>query len=454
MRHLVRNCSPRAIQSFWASRKQRLDLTAVTSGSWSALQQFAQVSSSVLIAILLIRNFSVHEYGIYAYALALTSIATNFMSAGLNALAVREIVNRGPQSSPLIATLLAIRLTAGFVAYSCVLLLALTSGSLESLVATAIASLAVFGRALEAPEMWFLSQLRLGITARLKMAVVGTFLLVRVVAVLVFPSLWLMIALVAVEAFVSGAAVVMRYRSDASSGGLGRVEKAEAYSLVRRSTPLIISSALNQVNSKIDIVFIQAMISPAAVGLYSAAARVSELAYFLPIAFMNATFPRLLEARARGASGPAYQGALQSAYNRAFWSGVGVAVVTAAVGSQVIRILFGERYLPSIPVLLIHVVACPFVFMGAVYSKWIVAEGLLWSSAVRHGLGALVNCALNLVLIPMYGITGAATATLISYAAAAYLAAFIGARSRAQAFMMSRAMIVPLSAIVRRVRNG
>jgi Na+-driven multidrug efflux pump len=63
-----------------------------------------------------------------------------------------------------------------------------------------------------------------------------------------------------------------------------------------------------------------------------------------------------------------------------------------------------------------------------------------------------VNVALNLVLIPRWGGVGAAIATVISYAAAGYFACFITPRTREAAWMMSKALIVPLRALVSVVR--
>jgi len=167
---------------------------------------------------------------------------------------------------------------------------------------------------------------------------------------------------------------------------------------------------------------------------------------------MNSTLPvllRALEDARQGGTDTHYRRMLQVAYDRASQSGVAVAVVVTAVCLSPLKQLFSSELQPVFDVLLIHIWASPFVFMGAVYSKWIIAEGYLWSSLVRHGVGAITNVVLVFVLIHYWGLNGAAVATVVSYAVANYLATFLGKESRTQGYCMTRALFSPLTAPVR-----
>jgi Na+-driven multidrug efflux pump len=82
--------------------------------------------------------------------------------------------------------------------------------------------------------------------------------------------------------------------------------------------------------------------------------------------------------------------------------------------------------------------------MGNVLSKSIITEGYLKFSLVRHLLGAALNIALNLYLIPSMGGIGAAWATLISYAAASYFACWLHPKARVVMRQMTRSLLFPL----------
>jgi O-antigen/teichoic acid export membrane protein len=105
--------------------------------------------------------------------------------------------------------------------------------------------------------------------------------------------------------------------------------------------------------------------------------------------------------------------------------------------------LFGARYSDAIPLLQVQSIALPFVFMGAVLSKWIIAEGRLGASVVRHWAGAALNVALNLWLLPRYGLVAAAMATGCSYITANYLSLFLIRSTRQPACQMSLAIVWP-----------
>jgi Na+-driven multidrug efflux pump len=59
-----------------------------------------------------------------------------------------------------------------------------------------------------------------------------------------------------------------------------------------------------------------------------------------------------------------------------------------------------------------------FVFFGYVANKVLIIEGLSKIILFKEGLGAILNISLNLILIPNFGIMGAAYATVISYSIA------------------------------------
>ena len=85
----------------------------------------------------------------------------------------------------------------------------------------------------------------------------------------------------------------------------------------------------------------------------------------------------------------------------------------------VVQILFGAEYAGASDVLSAHIWAAVFVFLGVASGRWFIAEGLQMLSLYRALAGAVINVALNLLLIPEYGAIGAAWATVLSYAVSA-----------------------------------
>jgi Na+-driven multidrug efflux pump len=90
-----------------------------------------------------------------------------------------------------------------------------------------------------------------------------------------------------------------------------------------------------------------------------------------------------------------------------------------------------------------HIWAAPFVFLGVARSQWLNAENLTQLSFATTFMGAISNVLLNFVLIPPYAGVGAAIATLISYAIAAYFSCIFYPVLHRTFGMLTKALLIP-----------
>jgi len=189
---------------------------------------------------------------------------------------------------------------------------------------------------------------------------------------------------------------------------------------------------------KIDQIMLGQMIGDEAVGLYSAATRISEVWYFIPMAIVASVFPAILESKKR--SEDEYYERLQKLYDLMAMISVGVALAMTFLSMLIVTSLFGEAYSEAGPVLAIHVWAAVFVFLGVASSQWFLAENLQILSFQRTALGAVVNVILNLWLIPLYGVVGAALATVFAQATASLFFDGIQKKTRRMFWMKIKSM--------------
>jgi len=394
------------------------------------------------------------DFGVFSYATSLAAIGTVLLTAGLSGLAIKIFVNEAEHQGRNMTALVVLRECLAILAYAVLLALSATAGEGTVVAATAVALVALFARALDASEFWFQSRAQSGKTAPIRMGVVIVMLFLRVILAVAGVGLHVFLVLYVLEAVLISSLMLTRYLLDKRSPRFRAIAPRDPIRLVRRSWILALSGLAAQVNTRGDIIVIQALLGSAAVGIYSAAARLSEMLYFLPAVFMTATFPRLLQIRKSfGARSAEYAKELQTSYDRACWAGIGIAVALYVVGPWLLTSLYGQRYAEASAVLQIHVLALPFVFMGAVFSKWIIAEDLLIASLLRHTFGAVLNISLNLLWVPSVGVMGSAWATVVSYIVAAYLSCFVGKSTRFPALQMSLALVAPVRYIASRLNN-
>jgi PST family polysaccharide transporter len=163
---------------------------------------------------------------------------------------------------------------------------------------------------------------------------------------------------------------------------------------------------------KIDQIMLGQMVGDQAVGIFSAATRISEVWYFIPMVVVSSIFPAILNAKEQ--SKELYHKYLQRLYALMVWMSIAVALPMTFLAIPLVEILYGKAYLESGIILSIHIWASVFVFLGVASSRWILAENRQILSLQRSLFGMLINVALNLLLIPLYGAIGAAVATVVA----------------------------------------
>ena len=81
---------------------------------------------------------------------------------------------------------------------------------------------------------------------------------------------------------------------------------------------------------------------------------------------------------------------------------------------NIILLLYTEEFLQTANILSVYSVSLLFISMGSMSNVWLIDKGLQKYKVYRVVFGVALNIALNLVLIPNYGLIGAAIATVIS----------------------------------------
>lgn len=396
------------------------------SALWSTVQQTVLLGSTAVIGVVLARTLSLQDFGLFTFVTTLSSMGMVVVTAGLSALSIKLLVNDPDAQGTTLANLLIIREGAAVVAYVILVGVAVSAGSDSALPLVLLALLVLFARAADFSEPWFQAEARSGEATPFRVSAIVLMLGLRVGVAIAGASVEVHLLLFVVESVVVASTMYWRFGRVSGRPRLHKPSLGGMSMMLSTSWILLLSGITAQINSRADIVVLQSLEGSEAVGIYAAAARLSELAYFLPVVFMTATFPRLLQVRAKhGAGSDEYRRELQKGYDAALWVGALIALIIYIGGGLAITILFGSDFRESVEVLRIHIVVLPFVFGAAVLSKWMVAEGLYAASLFRNFLGAAVNISLNFVLIPRMGIEGAAWATVASYVVASYLACWL-----------------------------
>jgi O-antigen/teichoic acid export membrane protein len=214
----------------------------------------------------------------------------------------------------------------------------------------------------------------------------------------------------------------------------------QAKKLMIDAWPLIFAGMVVSVYMKIDQVMLKEMLDAKAVGVYAAAVKLCEAWYFVPTAVIASLFPAIITARKN--SETLYEERVQKLYDLMVWVAVAVALPTTLLADWVILILYGIDFQEAADVLRIYIWAGVFVTLGIASSKWLIAENLQRYLFFRTILGALLNVGFNLWLIPIYGIKGAAIATLVAQGTVGFLSLSFFKKTRHNFLMAAKSLSI------------
>jgi PST family polysaccharide transporter len=190
------------------------------------------------------------------------------------------------------------------------------------------------------------------------------------------------------------------------------LRKDPSLELLGMSWPIALSSLCVSLYRRVDQVILGLFVPMASVGHYVAAVNVVEQFSIVPIALMNPMLPVLSRAAEETALFARYR---DVCFRYLLIVGIAVAVGGSLGGAPVPRLLFGESFRESGPLLAILIWSEVAVFFEVVMTILLIASKQERLLPVATLVGALANVSLNLLLVPRLGPVGAAWATVASY---------------------------------------
>ncbi len=390
--------------------------------AWLFADRLIRMFAGLLIGVWVARYLGPNRYGIFNYALAFVALFDWISKLGLDRLAIRDIVRYPEQKREILGTVFILKLVGGCVAFivSLVAIWLLRPDDRLTQIIVGIIAFAWIFKSFDTIDFWFQSQIqsKFTVTARSLAYLISS--LIKIILIQINAPLVAFACVWSGEWGLSAFGLVIVYRLRGHLVQMWQFSWFHAKQLLSQSWPLIISGIVIIIYLKVDILMLGEMIGDRAVGEYSAAVKVSELWYFVPTSIVKSFFPSVV--KAKDTSETLYYDRLQKLFNLMAVIGYAVAIPMTFISTPTIALLFGQEYVIAGSVLSVHIWAGLFVTLGVARDPWLMSEGLTKFSAATTTCGAIANIILNFLLIPQYGIMGAAIATVIAQLVASYFA--------------------------------
>ena len=381
---------------------------------------------TLLSVTLIARNLGVEQYGLFSSIVALTVLLSKFIDVGFAPIVFRETSKKDATYNLLNTafTLRIILLIALFIVFnSASKLTNLTSKEilLSNVLFLSIIFSSKFMNFRELLEVLFKVNLNM-FSVMLFNTIDSLFLLILVFLMPYVGGGLEYLVIVYVAANIPGFLLLIiflkkkyRYRFNFSF--------KHGYWLVKESIPLFGTVILTTAFQQVDILLLRGLGSEYAVGLYSAALRLTVPLGIIPLALITTVFPLIVRGRETGSSGT--MPATRLVYKILFLFSFAISFIITFKAEQIIRLIFGGEYSDAYLPMTILFWSILFTYFNTFTLNLLTVYNKQKFNFFGTLLIVFVQVILVIILTPIYSGTGVAVARVAAGAAGTIFFIFI-----------------------------
>lgn len=393
---------------------QRLFSNTVMAFVGSALMK---VSTSVLF-ILIGRMLGPSDAGVFTLGVTYYAIIVALSTFGLHELLVREVTPRRDESGRYLINYLLIRLVVSALLYAALLLFLELDlpYSEESKTVVRIMALGIFPEAIfslcqalfAAHEMLFVSTIGAFINSAVTLGL-GSWLLINQGEVT--SVAWFMPVANTAGLIVFPFALVWLFRRVPQSATLG--VNWTFMRLQMGFTPgFILLGLFATLNFQADTFIISMLLPESDLGYFGAAQTLVAGFLLIPAAIRVALYPLMALYKQQD------EDRLNQVYRKSgqylLMLGLPMAVGVTLLAEPIIVFVYGTEFLPAVPVLQLMIWAVVVVVLTVPVARMMLVYDQQSAAGWMRGIGMVASVALNLLLIPVFGIVGAGLARVLA----------------------------------------
>lgn len=278
-------------------RSRSLLLKVAENAGWQMTPKLLRAVVGLLVGVWVARYLGPKGFGALNFAIAFAALFFPAAQLGLQSIVVRDLVRHPGRRAEILSSAIALRVAGTGVSIALIVFcsLLLRPGDLGSLAMAVAVALSFVPQAWDIIDYDYQARMRPAPITITRSASLLTFAAVKVTLILVHaPVIYFALAITG-EATMS--AIV--FRRLAPGLRVASATRSQMRDLLRNSWPLAIAALSVILYMQIDQVMLGQMLGDRAVGIFSAAVRVSQSWFFVPMAAVAAAAPALTAAHQR-----------------------------------------------------------------------------------------------------------------------------------------------------------
>lgn len=415
----------------------------IGSAGWLAGDQVIRLAGGFFVGLWVARFLGPEQFGLLNHATALVAMVAGVAGLGIHNYVVSELVRNPAERGAILGSALALRLAVAAVIVLVVVLVGLVLPTSDPRFPwlVAIAASSILFQAAEVFDWSLQAQHRMRASAAIRTAGFAGVTAAKVVLVLTRAPLFAFAVVTAAELLLYALGWVLVYRRGGADWRALRPTRERFAGLIRAGWVLALTVGALQVQAYFDQVLLGTWLGPAALGDYAAAFRIVMVAAFVPAVVQIVAGPELARAHAEG------DAAFRRRMNQLYRAMLGLFVLLAAPlvlwPQTIVKLLYGASFSGAAAILPWLALRLFFANLGTIRGLYIANTGRFVQDLISAGSGALLNCVLNALLIPRFGVAGAIGASMASFAVTVFAFDWIFPTLRPNARMMARALAFP-----------
>ena len=384
----------------------------VKNAGWLIIGKIIQMGINFFIGILTARYLGPSNYGLINYAAAYVAFFFSVCTLGINSIVVKEFIDNPSKEGEILGTSLSLRgISSVFSAITIVAIsFVLDSNEPITKIVVALYTISLVFQIFDMFNYWFQSRLQAKYTAIASLIAYSITAIYKIILLATNQPVTLFALSTSVD-YIS-IALILFYFYKKEGGKKLSFSFKYGKSLLKKSYHFILPGLMVAIYGQTDKMMLKHMIDASEIAYYATAVSLCSVWCFVLSAIIDSVNPSIMKA---------YQDNEKSfiKYNKilyfiVFYVSIFVSLMFTIFGKLIIKILFGEAYLPTAAPLRIITWYTAFSYLGVARNAWIVCKDRQRYLKYLYFSSAVLNVILNTVFIPEYGAVGAAIASLIS----------------------------------------
>jgi O-antigen/teichoic acid export membrane protein len=385
----------------------------INNSIWILAEKASRIISGILVGVLVARFLGKEQFGIISYALSVISIFTVFSTLGLDGIVVRELITEKKKKYDIIGTTFWLRFIGSFLVVIASTYYSFMRDPSDRTWIVFLVSIAVVFKSFSVIDFYFQSEVKGKFNAITQIITLIISAIVKLVLIYFEAPLSWFASMVMLEAILTAINQLIFYKQNQQEVNKWKFSLSEAKRLLSHSWPIIISAFMQMIYQQADKILIARYLQDMGmVGQYSAATRISEASFFIPVALSAALFPGIINNRENK---PLQLKRLTQIYSLMIWSALIISIGGYLLGDWVIGFLYKDGFPLAPEIFKIHIWITIPVFFGTAWGSWLLALNKQKLITIYQVLVLIFILALEMYMIPKYGIKGAAYSVVFSY---------------------------------------